>query len=128
MHRYLRVIAALVVVAIGVSSVVPLVCAHECALHTTAATEGASEHCHNVDTTETRTLGSAGPEGCSPLSLRDIALRERPNEPIRTAPLAVAHRPVRDDYFRRHLLVARRTHSGRLCAGLSPGAHLPLRI
>ena len=128
MRASLRVIAALLVGVVGVSSIARLACAHECASHHTAATADVSEHCHELDAAETPTLSSAWPDGCTPITLRGIALRERASEPLRTAPLAVAQLPVRDSYPRRHTLAACETHPGRMCAGLSPGAHLPLRI
>jgi hypothetical protein len=107
---------------------VPLVCAHECALHDTVALEETSEHCHGPAASETATVGAAVPEGCVPVRLNGIALRERLNEPIRNAPLAAADLPVRDGDLPLPALVAHRTPSGGLRAGLSPGAHLPLRI
>jgi hypothetical protein len=128
MHRYLRVIAAFAVAAICLSAVVPLVCAHECALHDTAAHEDASEPCHDPAASETAAVGTATPEGCGPVRLNGIALRERLNEPIRSAPLAAADLPVGDGDLPLPALVGRSTPSRCLRAGLSPGAHLPLRI
>jgi hypothetical protein len=128
MHRYLRVIAAFAVAAICLSAVVPLVCAHECALHGTAPLEDTAEHCHDPAASETATVGAAVPEGCAPVRVNGIALREPLNEPIRNAPLAAADLPVRDGDLPLPALVAHRTPSRGLRAGLSPGAHLPLRI
>ena len=128
MRASLRVIAALLVGVVGVSSIASLACAHECASHQTAATADVSEHCHELEPAETPTLSSVWPDGCSPITVRGIALRERASEPLRTAPLAVAQLPVRDSDSRLHTLAACETQSGRMYAGLSPGAHLPLRI
>jgi hypothetical protein len=128
MHRYLRVVAALAVAAICLSAVVPLVCAHECALQDSAALENTAEHCHDPAASETAIVGAAMPEGCGPVRLNGIALRDRLNEPIRNASLEVAYLPVRNGDSALHAFVARRTPSRAMGAGLSPGAHLPLRI
>ena len=128
MRRYVRVVSAVVVAVLAVSSVARVVCADECASYDAAVAADATEHCHGVETGDTPTLGSVAPEGCSPLRVGDIAWRERPNEPIRTAPLALAHVPVGDGYSRQHTRVTRETQPGGMCAGLSPGTLLPLRI
>jgi len=128
MRAYLRVIAALVVGVVGVSSIARLACAHDCASHHTAATADVSEHCHELEPAETPAFSAVWPDGCDPITLRGIALRERPSEPLRTAPLSVALLLVRDSYSRRPTLAACETQPGRICAGLSPGTLRPLRI
>jgi hypothetical protein len=111
------------------SPVVSLVCARECAPgHDTATTADASEHCQQPEPADTPAFSAVGPDGCSLIGVRDIALRERTPVSAGAAPPAPMVPHVRDGKPPSHTFVSLATTAGRKRAGVSPGALLPLRI
>lgn len=124
-----RLIAAFVVLMLAALPLAGVVCAHECSTPAAVA-EAAAEHCHKGGASDTATMSASVPAGCtSPFAVTRIATRDRGTTPVSPAPVSAPPLYVAD--IAPALAYQRVLHTfgpPARAAGLSAGAHMPLRI
>lgn len=120
----MRILAAVVVAILSGLPVTGVVCGLEC-----LTPAEVSEHCHAPEASDTVTINSIAPDGCtSPFAFSDVAARDRASaatssSSMMSPPLLLPQRALSTNTAQ-----VADARSPLVCPGLSAGTQLPLRI